>query len=141
MGAIVALRQYQGACHCGYIRFEVQAEIDHVRVCDCSICHKRGALMFRVARDALRLLHPAWEGLNRYKWGSGTATDFFCPTCGILPFRHPSAPSLAERAAGLMPFDGFAVNVRCLTGVDPTGLPHRHINGRAIVMDQGEIPE
>ena len=27
---------YQGSCHCGTVRFEVEADLDHVRVCDCS---------------------------------------------------------------------------------------------------------
>jgi hypothetical protein len=26
---------YIGSCHCGEVRFEVDAEIDHVRSCDC----------------------------------------------------------------------------------------------------------
>jgi hypothetical protein len=29
---------YRGRCHCGKVRFEVDADLDHVRVCDCSIC-------------------------------------------------------------------------------------------------------
>ncbi len=28
--------------------------------------------------------------------GSKTAKDFFCPTCGILPFRRPSDPTYNE---------------------------------------------
>src|SRR6185436_15886284 len=28
---------YRGSCHCGRVRFEVSADLDHVRVCDCSI--------------------------------------------------------------------------------------------------------
>ena len=40
---------YRGSCHCGKVRFEVDAEIDHVRSCDCSICRRRGALNYRVA--------------------------------------------------------------------------------------------
>jgi len=47
---------YSGSCHCGDVRFEVEAQIDHVRSCDCSVCTKRGALNHRVPKDNLRLL-------------------------------------------------------------------------------------
>ena len=49
---------YQGSCHCGAVRFEVDAEIDQVRVCDCSICRRRGALLHRVEPEDLRFLTP-----------------------------------------------------------------------------------
>jgi hypothetical protein len=33
---------YRGSCHCGKVQFEIGADLDHVRVCDCSICRRRG---------------------------------------------------------------------------------------------------
>lgn len=125
---------YAGSCHCGAVRFEVVAQIDHVRVCDCSICLKRGALNFRVAKDELRLLTP-WEALSLYEWGSRTAKDYFCATCGILPFRRPGDPTPDEVRAGVQPFDGWAVNVRCLHGVDLDALPVRRIHGSRLVLE------
>ncbi|WP_233168525.1 GFA family protein [Xylophilus sp. ASV27] len=127
----MTLTTYQGACHCGRTRFEVDADIDHVRVCDCSVCRRRGALTHRVPKERLRLLTP-WSDLSLYQWGSRTAQDFFCPTCGVLPFRRPSDPTAQELAAGVEPFDGWAVNVRCLEGVDLASLPVRHIAGSRI---------
>lgn len=47
---------YQGSCHCGAVRFEVDMNLDHVRVCDCTLCRKRGALNHRVEPADLRLL-------------------------------------------------------------------------------------
>jgi hypothetical protein len=123
-----------GSCHCGNVRFEVDAEIDHVRSCDCSICSKRGALNFRVAKDRLRLLTP-WENLSLYQWGSRTAKDYFCKTCGVLPFRRPSDPTPQELRDGVEPFDGWAVNVRCLTGVDLQRLPIKPIHGSQILLE------
>ncbi len=94
------MKTYAGSCHCGAVRFEINADIDHVRACDCSICAKRGALIHRVAPDAFRLLTPL-EELSVYRWGSLTAADYFCSVCGILPFRKPSHPTAEERAAGM----------------------------------------
>lgn len=125
---------YKGSCHCGRIRFEVHAEIDHVRACDCSICRRRGALTFRVPKDALRLRTPL-DNLSLYEWGSRTAKDYFCPTCGILPFRHPSDPTAQERREGLQSFDGWAVNVRCLEGVDLESILIKRIHGSKIRHD------
>lgn len=124
---------HTGQCHCGYVRFEVEIEgaIDHKRICNCSICHKRGALIFRVP-DAALTVHRPLSDLTLYEWGSRTAKDYFCPRCGILPFRRPSAPTDAERRAGIAPFEGWAINLRCLDEFDPEDLPVRHINGRAI---------
>jgi hypothetical protein len=122
------MRTYRGSCHCGRVRFEVDAELDHVRECDCSVCRRRGALNHRVAKEHLRLETP-WEDLTLYRWGSLTARDYFCPTCGILPFRRPSDPTPAELAAGMEPFDGWAVNVRCLEGVDAESIPRVRIQG------------
>lgn len=108
---------YQGSCHCGRVQFEVQADLDHVRVCDCSICRRRGALIHRVPPDNLRILTPL-EDLTLYTFHTHTARDYFCPTCGILPFRRPRT---AE--------DVWGVNVRCLDGVDLDAIPIKRVYG------------
>lgn len=105
-----------------------------MRVCDCSICRRRGALNHRVPRANLRLLTP-WSDLVLYQWGLRTAQDYFCPTCGILPFRRPSDPTPTELAQGVEPFDGWAINVRCLEGVDLGAIPVRRIHGSRIVHE------
>jgi len=122
-------KSYKGACHCGRVRFEVVADIDHVRVCDCSTCRKRGALIFRVPEKNVRLLTPLSD-LALYEWGTLTGKDYFCPTCGILPFRRPSALTAHERARGVKPFHGWAVNARCLAGFDIEKTPQIKIAGR-----------
>lgn len=122
---------HSGSCHCGAVRFEVNADIDHVRACDCSICSKRGLLTFRVRRDALRLLTP-WETMTVYEWGTRTAEDHFCRTCGVLPFRKPSRPTPEETARGVTPFDGWAINVRCIETIDLATLPRVVVEGRRL---------
>ena len=124
-------KTYSGSCHCGRVRFEVDADIDHVRVCDCSICRKRGALIHRVDEADLRILTPL-EDLMLYQWGSRTAKDYFCPTCGILPFRRPSYPTAKEQSEGIDPFYGWAVNTRCLDKFDYSEVPQKPIYGSRI---------
>jgi len=124
---------WQGACHCRRTRFEVHAEIDHARICDCSICHQRGALIFRVTEDALKLLTPL-DDLALYQWGTGTAKDYFCKTCGILPFRRPRAVTPEEQAAGKTDLNGWAINLRCIEDVAAAELPVRTIRGSSLSL-------
>ncbi|KAG1249799.1 hypothetical protein G6F57_020519 [Rhizopus arrhizus] len=102
--------------------------LDHVRSCNCSICRRRGALIHRVPATALRLFTPLAE-LTVYQWHTGTAKDYFCLKCGILPFRIPSAPTAEELARGVIPFTGWAINVRCLEHVDLESIPVKRILG------------
>jgi hypothetical protein len=108
---------YRGSCHCGRVRFEADADLDHVRVCDCSICRRRGALLHRVEPDRFRLQTPL-DDLALYTFHTHTARDYFCKTCGILPFRRPrTAPGV------------WSVNVRCLDGVDLDSVPVKRAYG------------
>ena len=111
------MARYSGSCHCGRVRFEVEADLDHVRVCDCSICRRRGALIHRVAEEALELLSPI-ENLTTYKFHTRQATDYFCTECGVMPFRRPrTAPHL------------WGINVRCLDGADLDALRVERVSG------------
>jgi hypothetical protein len=122
------MRTYQGSCHCGRVRFEVDLDLDHVRSCDCSICRRRGALIHRVEADRLRLLTPL-EDLTLYQWHTRTAEDYFCSTCGILPFRRPRQRTSESTARGAPPFSGWSVNVRCLEAVDLDAVPVKRVFG------------
>ena len=126
------MKTYRGSCHCGRVRFEVDLELDHVRACDCSICRKRGALIHRIAKEQLRLLTPL-DDLTLYQWHTRTAEDYFCSTCGILPFRRPRHRTPEEIASGRSEFSGWSVNVRCLEGVDPGLLPVRQVLGSKLL--------
>jgi hypothetical protein len=117
-----------GQCHCGDARFEIDAEINHVRECDCSVCRRRGALIFRVAPNAIRFMTPL-DQLAVYRWGTGAAADYFCTKCGIMPFRRPSALTKGELGAGVVQFEGWAVNARCIDGLDLDALPRLRIEG------------
>ncbi|ASC57167.1 Gfa-like protein (plasmid) [Vibrio vulnificus] len=124
-------KTYSGSCHCGLIKFEVSADIDHLRECNCSICIRRGALNFRVPEENLTVLTPL-ENAVLYQWGSETAKDYFCPKCGILPFRKPSQLTNAEIEAGKVPFNGWAVNARCLSGLNISEIPIVKIDGASL---------
>jgi hypothetical protein len=95
---------YPGRCHCGAVRFEVEApEAVEVEDCNCSICAMSGYLHLIVPRSRFRLL-AGEEALSTYTFNSGVARHRFCRICGIKPFYIPRSNP-----------DGVDVNLRCLT--------------------------
>ena len=112
--------KYQGSCHCGQVAFEVEGELAGVMSCNCSMCQRKGTLMWFVPRSTLTLLTPP-ENMATYTFNKHVIQHRFCPTCGIHPFGEGVAPNGDAMAA---------VNVRCLEGVDVEALEVKHFNGR-----------
>jgi hypothetical protein len=50
--------KYKGSCHCGKVAFEVQGELNGATACNCSMCSRKGSLLWFVHRDQLHLLAP-----------------------------------------------------------------------------------
>jgi hypothetical protein len=112
---------YKGSCHCGRVAFEVEGTIDGVIDCNCSICRRRGALLWFVPRDALRLSTPD-ENAGRYTFNQHVIQHRFCKTCGIHPYGEGTDPK-GQRMA--------AINVRCLDDVDLKNLQVTEFDGRS----------
>ena len=76
----------QGGCHCGSVRFEIDAPtVLRVQDCNCSICSRTGYLHLIVPSSRFRLLSGA-DQLARYSFGTHIAQHLFCRICGIHPF-------------------------------------------------------
>lgn len=110
--------RYQGGCHCGRVRFEIDAEIGTVIDCNCSICAKKGFLHLIVDPQQVRMLSPA-DAVSLYQFNTKTAKHYFCPVCGISPYYIPRSHP-----------DKIDVNVRCLEGVELESLTIVPFNGR-----------
>ncbi len=114
--------KYQGSCHCGAVAYEVEGEITGVLACNCSICQRKGSLLWFVPRDSLTLLTP--EDASRvYEFNKHLIRHRFCTTCGIHPYAEGTDPKGNRMAA---------VNVRCLEGVDLEAIPVTHFDGRSL---------
>ncbi|MBY0399937.1 GFA family protein [Myxococcota bacterium] len=95
---------YQGRCHCGAVRFEVEApEEVEVEDCNCSICRMTGFLHLIVPAARFRLIAGEDE-LSTYRFNTGVASHRFCRICGIKAFYVPRSNP-----------DGIDVNLRCLS--------------------------
>ncbi len=113
---------YKGSCHCGRTAFEGEGELTGVMDCNCSICSRKGSLLWFVPRDKLRLLTPE-ENLATYTFNKHVIRHRFCPSCGIHPFGEGADPAGNRMAA---------INVRCLEGVDVASLPVKHFDGQSL---------
>lgn len=109
---------HRGGCHCGRVRFEVDAPARLVvRECNCSICGKLGYRHLIVSRGSFRQT-AGEEALTTYRFNTGVARHLFCSTCGIesfyVPRSHPEGVSINERCLDegtvleveVRPFDG-----------------------------------
>jgi hypothetical protein len=94
---------HKGGCHCGKVRFEVEASADFEAVlCNCSICRMTGYLHLIVAQNKFRLVAGESE-LVTYTFNTGVAQHYFCSHCGIKSFYVPRSHP-----------DGISVNANCL---------------------------
>lgn len=112
----------KGSCHCGNIAFEVEGELTGALACNCSICARKGSLLWFVPRDKLRLLTPA-AAMRTYTFHHHVIKHHFCPTCGIHPFGEGVDPQGNQVAA---------INIRCLENIDLASVPIQHFDGRAL---------
>lgn len=104
---------HHGGCHCGAIKFEVDAPARLlVQSCNCSMCRPGGYLHLIVPATAFRLLQGA-DSLTTYTFNTGVARHLFCRVCGIKSFYVPRSNP-----------DGYSVNLNCLA---PGSIEHVEI--------------
>jgi hypothetical protein len=112
--------KYQGSCHCGQVKFEVEGEIDGAMSCNCSMCQRRGSLLWFVPRSQLNVLADE-KDIGLYMFNKHHIKHRFCPTCGIHPYGEGVDPK--GNAMG-------AINIRCIESIDLNAIPVHHFDGR-----------
>ena len=113
---------YKGSCHCGKILFDVDGEIDSLMECNCSICSKKGYLLWFVPRESVRLRTPE-EDMSTYTFNERTIKHQFCSTCGCSPLGFGRDGEGNEMAA---------INARCLEDIDMAQYKVNFYDGRSI---------
>jgi len=117
--------KYAGSCHCGRIAFEVETGdgIAEAYDCNCSMCRRRGGLLWFGPRSAMELKTPEAD-LATYRFNHKRLAHHYCPDCGIAPFSEGTHPKTGEATV--------AVNVRCLEGLDLGSLKIVHVDGASL---------
>ena len=111
---------YHGSCHCGAVRFTVEADISDAYTCDCSLCRKKNALMTAVHESQLTIT-AGEDKLGLYQWNARLAKHYFCSECGIYTFHRKRS----------MP-DHFSINLKALDDFDWASLPVRAAEGKGM---------
>jgi hypothetical protein len=114
--------KHKGSCHCGKVAFEVEGDLEQAMACNCSICSRKGSLLWFVPRDQFRLLTPEADAAT-YTFNKHLIQHRFCPTCGIHPYAE-GKDAKGNRTA--------AINVRCLEGIDLESIPVKQFDGRSL---------
>jgi hypothetical protein len=114
-----AMIRHAGGCHCGRVRFEIQAPAEiQVSDCNCTICAKSGYLHLTLPQSRFRLLSGS-EYLTSYQFNTGTAKHLFCSICGVKSFYVPRSHP-----------DGYSVNARCLDEGTVTSMRVERFDGK-----------
>jgi len=114
---------YHGSCHCGAVRYTVEADLSQpVMSCNCSMCGRAGGLLAFVPKDKFTLEQGS-DSLTDYLFNKENIHHLFCKVCGIKSFARGTGPGGVEMTA---------VNVRCLDGVEPDQLTVKHVDGRSL---------
>lgn len=112
--------KYKGSCHCGRVAFEVEGTVDSALACNCSICHRKGSLLWFTPRENLKLTTPE-ENASTYEFNKHLIKHRFCANCGMHPYAEGVSPDGKATAA---------INLRCLEDFDVDSVPLHHYNGR-----------
>lgn len=113
--------KYKGSCHCGKIAFVVEGEITEAMSCNCSICSRKGSLLWFVPRNKLILLTPEMNA-STYMFNKYVIKHRFCANCGIHPYGESSDANGNTMAA---------VNIRCIEDFDFSAVPVKLFDGRS----------
>jgi hypothetical protein len=113
---------HQGSCHCGRIAFTVDGEPESGLECNCSICQRRGHVLWFVPRSALVLKTPEAD-LATYTFNKHSIRHQFCAVCGCGVFGLAAMPDGTPMAA---------INLRCLTDIDLASVPRQFFDGKSL---------
>ena len=115
--------KHEGSCHCGRIAFEVEGDIRDATDCNCSLCRRRGTLLWFGPREALTLKTPEAD-MATYTFNKHHILHRFCAHCGVGVFGEATHPKTGEPMV--------AINVRCLPDLDLSALKINHFDGASL---------
>lgn len=111
---------FEGSCHCGAVRFTMDADIPGDAIsCNCSHCRRRGFLL-SFFPQSLFTLNAGADVLKRYTFNTHKIEHRFCESCGIEAFAYGSGHDGSPTVA---------VNLRCVPAADLGALKLKEYDG------------
>ena len=96
-------------------------ELGKVMECNCSHCSRKGFLLSFVPAPQFKLLQGE-DSLSEYLFNKKAIRHLCCSACGVQPYGIGTGPDGKQMVA---------VNVRCLDGVDVSGLTVTQVDGKS----------
>ena len=77
----------EGSCHCGAVRWQIDAMPEGATACNCTVCRRYGALWaYDWDGEGIRVSGPT----GAYLRGEREIEFHFCPTCGCVAYWRAS---------------------------------------------------
>lgn len=75
--------EYKGSCHCGQVKFIVKGELLEALSCNCSICQKKGALLWFLPSSQVTVSFESSDLLANYTFNKHVINHHFCKIYGF----------------------------------------------------------
>lgn len=115
------LTHYSGGCQCGAISYEVDVDLESTITCNCSRCQRMGFVLAFAPVEQFQL-KSGEDKLTEYLFNNKMIRHLFCNICGVESFAYGNMPDGSQTVA---------INVNCLSGVDPRSLDSQHVDGKS----------
>lgn len=106
-------------CHCGKVRIEVDEKPGSLTECNCSICHRYGAMWAYYTRRQARVISTP-QLMTAYLWNDRVIEFYHCNNCGCLTHYEDVEKNPDSR---------LAVNARMMTPGELAGIRIRKFDG------------
>jgi hypothetical protein len=113
------MKTHTGGCHCGAVRFTVDANFKSAITCNCSHCHKKGVVLSFVPHEQFHL-ETGEDNLSTYNFNKKVIDHQFCKTCGVQAFGQNKERTTA------------AINLRCVDDIELKDVEITEYNGKDV---------
>jgi hypothetical protein len=111
----------EASCHCGAVRFTVEAAPDKLNDCNCSICRRYGALWAYYRPSQVRFAAEPGP-TDIYLWGHRILEFHRCRACGCVTHWSP-----VDRT-----YERMGVNARLMAPEVLAAIPVFHFDGASM---------
>ncbi len=118
----MAMKEYEGGCQCGAVRFKTEVDLDSLIACNCSRCGRTGAIMAFTPLEKFEQT-AGQDATREYVFNTGKIHHPFCTTCGIEAFGHGEVRG--KKMA--------MVNARCIDDIDVHELQAKPFDGKTLL--------
>ena len=108
-----------GSCHCGAVKFELLIQPTHLTECNCSICHRIGAIWAHADDTEINIICDETDLIN-YVWGDKSIKFCSCKTCGCTTH---------WKSLGAQQPTRLVVNMRMVDRAEILEIGIRHFDG------------